>query len=223
MKVRRRVLFKYMYRNFLRCVHTNDIKYTIFHYLLSLHTKDFSFWRWWRPEGRISHLDHQRRSEATSTTQTTMNCKKSRETAVECRYNAAQYCKVLHKWFQELTQNINQMLDTQKISHTSPLRGSYGVSSLNICEEIDRIITALNCKIYHLRSSSYVYGKWPYVHEVHGSTKHTNRKRNIKLKHCKITGKTFQGSWIYTKMQISLGDSECKYLCQVELIHGWMM
>ena len=33
---------------------------------------------------------------------------------VECRYNAVKYCKMLHKWLQELGKNINQMLDPQK-------------------------------------------------------------------------------------------------------------
>ena len=36
------------------------------------------------------------------------------EGTVGCCYNMAQYCKILHKWFQELRQNINQMLDPQK-------------------------------------------------------------------------------------------------------------
>ena len=38
---------------------------------------------------------------------------------VECRYNVVQYCKILHKWLQELRQNINQMLE-HKTPHTSP-------------------------------------------------------------------------------------------------------
>ena len=39
---------------------------------------------------------------------------------IEDRYNAVQYCKVLHKQLQELRQNMNQMLDPQKTPHTSP-------------------------------------------------------------------------------------------------------
>ena len=50
---------------------------------------------------------------------------------VECRYNAAQCCKILHKLFQELRQNINHMLDPQKTPQTLPW--------------IDHLITALHC------------------------------------------------------------------------------
>ena len=71
-----------------------------------------------------------------------LNCKWN---TVECRYNAVQYCKILHEWLQELRQNINQMLDPQKTPHTSPLRASYRVSFVNICEKIDRAITAPHC------------------------------------------------------------------------------
>ena len=39
---------------------------------------------------------------------------------VECRYNMVQYSKILHKWLQELGQNITQMVDPQKTPHTSP-------------------------------------------------------------------------------------------------------
>ena len=39
---------------------------------------------------------------------------------VECRYNAVQYCTILHKKLPELRENINQMLDPQKTRHTSP-------------------------------------------------------------------------------------------------------
>ena len=33
------------------------------------------------------------------------------QNTVECRYNAFQYSEILHKWLQELRQNINQMLN----------------------------------------------------------------------------------------------------------------
>ena len=39
-------------------------------------------------------------------------------TTVKCRYNAVQYCEILHKWLPELRQNISQMLDLRKTSHT---------------------------------------------------------------------------------------------------------
>ena len=42
------------------------------------------------------------------------------QNTVECRYNAVQYCKILHKWLQEQRHNINQVMDPQKIAHTSP-------------------------------------------------------------------------------------------------------
>ena len=34
--------------------------------------------------------------------------------------NAVQYSMILHKWVQELRQNISQMLDPQKTPHTLP-------------------------------------------------------------------------------------------------------
>ena len=66
----------------------------------------------------------------------------------ECRYKALQYCKILHRWLQELRQNINQVLDPQTTTHTSPKRASYGVSFVNICEKIDSVITAPHCIFY---------------------------------------------------------------------------
>ena len=33
---------------------------------------------------------------------------------IECRYDAVQYCKILHKWLQEYRQNTNQMLGPHK-------------------------------------------------------------------------------------------------------------
>ena len=40
---------------------------------------------------------------------------------------------------------LNQKLNSQKAPHTSPLRASYGVSSVRIREKIDRVITAPEC------------------------------------------------------------------------------
>ena len=39
-----------------------------------------------------------------------------------CRYNAVQFCKMLHEWLKKLRQNINQMLNKKKKKkkHTSP-------------------------------------------------------------------------------------------------------
>ena len=56
---------------------------------------------------------------------------------VECRYNMVQYCKISHKWLQELRQNINQ----------KPWRASYGMSFVNNFDKIDRAITALHCTL----------------------------------------------------------------------------
>ena len=42
------------------------------------------------------------------------------QNTVKCHYNTVQYCTILHEWLQELRQNINQMLDSQKTPHTSP-------------------------------------------------------------------------------------------------------
>ena len=53
--------------------------------------------------------------------------------------NIVRYYKQL---LQELWQNINQMLHPQKTPYTSPKRVSYGVSFVNICEKIDRVLTA---------------------------------------------------------------------------------
>ena len=46
------------------------------------------------------------------------------------------------KWQQ---QNINQILNSQKTPHSSPLWASYGVSLVRILEKIDSVITALHC------------------------------------------------------------------------------
>ena len=54
---------------------------------------------------------------------------------VGCRYNAVQSSRILHEWLQTLKQNINQMLDLQKTPHASPLRVSYVVCFVNICEK----------------------------------------------------------------------------------------
>ena len=72
------------------------------------------------------------------------------QNTVECRYNAVQYCKLLHNWLQELRQNIDQILDPQKTPHTSPSRVSYGVSFVNICEKIDRVYNGTALLMYSL-------------------------------------------------------------------------
>ena len=46
---------------------------------------------------------------------------------------------------QERRQNINQKLYPQQTPHTSPWRASYGMPYVNICEKIDRVITAPHC------------------------------------------------------------------------------
>ena len=40
--------------------------------------------------------------------------------AVECRYKAVHYSKLLHKWLHKLGQIISQMLNPQKTIHTLP-------------------------------------------------------------------------------------------------------
>ena len=45
---------------------------------------------------------------------------------VECHYNMVQYCKILHKWLQELRKNINQILDPQKHFIPRPNGGVMG-------------------------------------------------------------------------------------------------
>ena len=54
---------------------------------------------------------------------------------------------------------MNQLLDSQKTPNTSPYRASYRVSFVNICEEIDRVITAPHCimlQIYNARMWQHV-------------------------------------------------------------------
>ena len=67
---------------------------------------------------------------------------------VECRFNAVQYYKILHKWLQELGQNVSQMLDPRRhpMGPTPYLAlARYGMPLVNICEKIDCIITAPHC------------------------------------------------------------------------------
>ena len=52
------------------------------------------------------------------------------------------YFKILQNQLQKLKQNINQMLDPQKTCHNSPIRASYGMSFVNICEKIDDVVMA---------------------------------------------------------------------------------
>ena len=64
-----------------------------------------------------------------------MTARNEAHIAIECRYNAVQYSKILHKWLRESRQNINQMLDPQTTPHTPPWRARHGVSFVNICEK----------------------------------------------------------------------------------------
>ena len=70
------------------------------------------------------------------------NFQRRSHNAVESRCDAVKICKILNEWLQYLGQNVSQMLDTQKTPHTSPSRASYGVYFVNICEKINRVITA---------------------------------------------------------------------------------
>ena len=54
---------------------------------------------------------------------------------VKCRYNAVQYNMISHTAQQWLKQNIYQNYHSQKTTHSSPSRASYGVSILMIWEE----------------------------------------------------------------------------------------
>ena len=53
-------------------------------------------------------------------TQTATEFLKISPTTVEYHYNVVQYCKMLHEWLQAPRQNINQMVDLEKNTHTSP-------------------------------------------------------------------------------------------------------
>ena len=56
---------------------------------------------------------------------------------VQCRYNAVQYDKILHKLLEELKQNINQMLDTHETPHIWSL--------MSYLEKSDRGISGVHC------------------------------------------------------------------------------
>ena len=49
-----------------------------------------------------------------------------------------------------MKNNIDQSLNSQKTSFTSPSRASYGMSIVRILEKIDRVITAPECILTHL-------------------------------------------------------------------------
>ena len=63
-------------------------------------------------------------------------------------------------------QNINQVMDPQKTHHASPWRASYGVSFVNICEKIDRLITAPHRTF---RSCNNWYSRAVPDSKVHGA------------------------------------------------------
>ena len=86
---------------------------------------------------------------------------------VKCRYSAVNNSKILHRWSQELGQNIYQMLNPQNTPHTSPWRESYGVSSVKICEKTDRVITAPHCIYFHQRARCGFCWFWFTAGELH--------------------------------------------------------
>ena len=51
---------------------------------------------------------------------------------IECRYNAVQYSMTLYTALQWWRENIDQSLYTQKTTHSSPSRASYGMSIVRI-------------------------------------------------------------------------------------------
>ena len=77
----------------------------------------------------------------------------------ECRCNAVRYNIILHTLLQWLTQNIYFSFNSQKTSHSSPVRQDMGcllwvltLPIVRILEKIDRVITVPRCN-YHLEMS----------------------------------------------------------------------
>ena len=89
---------------------------------------------------------------------------------VECRYNVVQYTMVFHISLQEVRQNINQRLNPQKTSHSSPWGVSYGLSLVNVLEKIDGVIMALHCTKVSFNLTwgcSYIlWGLFQYNHAI---------------------------------------------------------
>ena len=93
-------------------------------------------------------------------------CSNKNPYTVECRYNAVQYRKILHKWLHEHRQNINQMLDPQKKPHTSPQRARYGMSFGNISEKIERLLMAPHCTSFDKRQKLQEYKYLPVCYLI---------------------------------------------------------
>ena len=68
-----------------------------------------------------------------------------RNRTVGCRVKAVQYTIIFHTALKWMKQNINQTVNSQKISHISPSRASYGMYIVRILKKIDCIITAPHC------------------------------------------------------------------------------
>ena len=64
-----------------------------------------------------------------------------------CRYNAVQYNMILDTSFWWMAYNINQNLNHQNTSHSSPDRARYRVSFMKILEKINRVIVAPHCTL----------------------------------------------------------------------------
>ena len=71
---------------------------------------------------------------------------------VRCCYNVVHYNMILHISLQWLRHNRNQGLHSQKTSHNSASRASYGVSIVRILKKINRIISAQHCILYDIDS-----------------------------------------------------------------------
>ena len=64
---------------------------------------------------------------------------------VERHYSAVHFITILHTAIRWQHQNINQILDSQKTSHSSSSWASYGKSFVRIWEKIDYVIMAPHC------------------------------------------------------------------------------
>ena len=64
---------------------------------------------------------------------------------VKWHYNVVQYNMIFHTSLLWLRQSMNQSLNPQNTSHTTPYWASYGMYFVRILEKIDQVITAPHC------------------------------------------------------------------------------
>ena len=88
--------------------------------------------------------------------------------SAKCQYNSTQSLTISLRAVPWHWQNINQILNSQKTPHISPLRVSYGVSIVRICEKIDCVITASHCTNHWGRAAHICVGKLTIIGSDNG-------------------------------------------------------